>query len=89
MLGDAVLGAVSVKSDVTQAIAFRGRKSFYQRETLAKRPLETLLTFDRQHAAPQSRENGLDKIHQNGRHSERILLILLNNKCLPESFMTQ
>ena len=53
MLGDAVRGAVSVKPGVTQVIAFRWRKGFYQRETLPKREW-----FDRQHAAPQSHENG-------------------------------
>ena len=75
MFGNAVLGAVSVKPDVTQAIAFRWRECMYQRETLAKREW-----FNHQHAAPQIAKIVLDKIHRGGRHSERILLIFLKNK---------
>ena len=52
---------------------------------ISKRALAKREWFDRQHAAPQRREMVLDEIYQGGRHSERILLILLKNKCLPES----
>ena len=31
----------------------------------------------------------LDEIYQGGRHSERILLILLKNTCLPESELSK
>ena len=51
---------------------------------LSKTALAKTERFDRQHAAPESRENDLYKCCQGGTHSERILLILSKNICIPE-----
>ena len=75
MLGDAVAVAVSANPDVTQAIAFRWRKRFYQRETLVKRS-GSIANMPRRRVA----KIVVDKIYHGGRHSEMILLIFLKKK---------
>ena len=80
VLGDAVLGAVPGKPDVTQELPFGGGNDLIEGKRWLKESVSIVNKTRR-----RVEKMVLDKIYQSGRQSKKILLILLTNKSLHES----